>query len=284
MRTFGEVNGVTPGDLFENRDALAKAGVHPPLVAGISGGKHEGADSIVLSGGYEDDEDFGHVIIYTGAGGQKNNKQVSDQQLDGVNLALAKSKLENLPVRVTRGHKHKHELSPDSGYRYAGIFYVDCYWPETGKSGFKVWRYRLIAQDNTLVEYSLKEPSGEYNKAERKQFTLNRIVRNYQKAKNVKLWHSYQCQVCGLAIETSAGLYAEAAHIKPLGEPHNGPDIESNILCLCPNHHVMFDNGTFAINDNLVLLGIEGKLKTSKKHLIGADLIKYHRDHYLKNT
>lgn len=27
MRTFGEVNGVTPGDLFENRDALAKAGV-----------------------------------------------------------------------------------------------------------------------------------------------------------------------------------------------------------------------------------------------------------------
>lgn len=98
------------------------------------------------------------------------------------------------------------------------------------------------------------------------------------------MWHSYQCQVCGLAIETSAGLYAEAAHIKPLGEPHNGPDIESNILCLCPNHHVMFDNGTFAINDNLVLLGIEGKLKTSKKHLIGADLIKYHRDHYLKNT
>jgi len=67
MRTFGEINGVSPGDLFDDRAALAKAGVHPPLVAGISGGKHEGADSIVLSGGYEDDEDLGDTIIYTEA-------------------------------------------------------------------------------------------------------------------------------------------------------------------------------------------------------------------------
>ncbi|WP_197019883.1 MULTISPECIES: YDG/SRA domain-containing protein [unclassified Pseudoalteromonas] len=50
MRTFGEINGVSPGDIFDNREALAKAKVHPPLVAGISGGKNEGADSIVLSG------------------------------------------------------------------------------------------------------------------------------------------------------------------------------------------------------------------------------------------
>ncbi|MGY8869207.1 MAG: YDG/SRA domain-containing protein [Pseudomonadales bacterium] len=284
MRTFGEMDGVIPGDLFDNRDALAKAGVHPPLVAGISGGKHEGADSIVLSGGYEDDEDFGDVIIYTGAGGQQNNKQVFDQTLDGVNLALAKSKIENLPIRVTRGHKHKHELSPITGYRYAGIYYVDSYWYETGKSGYKVWRYRLIAQDNSPFEYVVKEPTGEYDLPGRKQANVNRIVRNYQKVKNVKSWHNYQCQVCGLAIKTSAGLYAEAAHIKPLGEPHNGPDIESNLLCLCPNHHVMFDNGGFAINDNLDLIGIKGKLRTVKKHLLDASFIKYHREHYHKNA
>lgn len=284
MRTFGEINGIAPGYLFDDRKSLAKAGVHPPLVAGISGGKHEGADSIVLSGGYEDDEDFGDVIIYTGAGGQENNKQIADQELDGVNLALAKSKIENFPVRVTRGHKHKHELSPVKGYRYAGVYHVDSYWYEAGKSGYKVWRYRLIAQDSTLFEYVVKEPTGEYGKTERKPSTVNRIVRNQQKAKNVKSWHNYQCQVCGLAIETSAGLYAEAAHIQPLGEPHNGPDIESNLLCLCPNHHVMFDNGTFAISDDLVLIGIEGKLRVVKKHLLNTSYIKYHREHYYKNA
>ena len=38
-------------------------------MAGISGAERDGADSIVVSGGYEDDEDYGNVIVYTGAGG-----------------------------------------------------------------------------------------------------------------------------------------------------------------------------------------------------------------------
>jgi len=279
MRTFGEINGVNSGDVFDNRAALAKAGVHPPLVAGISGGKHEGANSIVLSGGYEDDEDFGDVIIYTGAGGQKNNKQIFDQELDGVNLALAKSKIDKLPVRVTRGHKHKNERSPAKGYKYAGIYHVDDYWYEMGKSGYKIWRYRLVAHEKITSDAVTETPS-DYDTPGRKSTTVNRIVRSYKKANNVKIFHDYQCQVCGLAIKTSAGLYAEAAHIKPLGEPHNGPDVESNLLCLCPNHHVMFDNGAFAIDDNLDLIGIKGKLRVVRKHLLDTSFIKYHREHY----
>jgi hypothetical protein len=53
----------------------------------------EGADSIVLSGGYEDDEDHGDEIVYTGHGGkdQKTGKQVRDQKLTIGNLALARS-------------------------------------------------------------------------------------------------------------------------------------------------------------------------------------------------
>jgi putative restriction endonuclease len=37
-------------------------------MSGISGTRAEGADSIVVSGGYEDDEDFDDELIYTGAG------------------------------------------------------------------------------------------------------------------------------------------------------------------------------------------------------------------------
>jgi len=40
------------------------------MQAGIVGGTGSGAESIVLSGGYTDDEDHGDEIIYTGDGGR----------------------------------------------------------------------------------------------------------------------------------------------------------------------------------------------------------------------
>jgi len=57
-RVFGEIEGVKEGDLFDDRRVLSAAGVHRPTQAGISGSVADGADSIVLSGGYEDDEDM----------------------------------------------------------------------------------------------------------------------------------------------------------------------------------------------------------------------------------
>ncbi len=67
---FGHILGYPLGSWFENRAELADAGVHRHRQAGISGSASEGADSIVLSGGYEDDEDHGDVIVYTGYGGR----------------------------------------------------------------------------------------------------------------------------------------------------------------------------------------------------------------------
>lgn len=100
-RNFGEIEGIEAGTAFLNRKELSEARIHRPLQAGISGSQLEGADSIVLSGGYEDDLDSGNVIIYTGAGGRDPNTgtQIADQELTGVNLALVVSKLERLPVR-----------------------------------------------------------------------------------------------------------------------------------------------------------------------------------------
>lgn len=90
-RFFGEVPGVSEGYHFQSRLELSAGWVHRPIQAGISGSQKEGADSIVLSGGYEDDEDHGDVIIYTGHGGrdQSSGKQVTDQELVRQNLALA---------------------------------------------------------------------------------------------------------------------------------------------------------------------------------------------------
>ena len=60
---FGNVEGYPEGSKFQNRDELRRAGIHRHTVVGISGSASEGADTIVLSGGCEDHEDHGDVII-----------------------------------------------------------------------------------------------------------------------------------------------------------------------------------------------------------------------------
>lgn len=71
---------------------VAEAGVHRPQVSGIHGRQEEGAYSIVLSGGYEDDQDDGDTFMYTGSGGRdlsgnkRTSVQSSDQKLEHLNL------------------------------------------------------------------------------------------------------------------------------------------------------------------------------------------------------
>jgi putative restriction endonuclease len=144
-RVFGHIPGYPEGSRFEARAELSEAGVYRPLIAGISGSEREGADSIVLSGGYEDDEDLGDEIVYTGHGGRdtESRRQVAHQRLTRGNLALAHSSIEGLPVRVIRGASLDSIYAPRSGYRYDGLYMVDDYWQAEGRSGFRVWRYRL---------------------------------------------------------------------------------------------------------------------------------------------
>jgi putative restriction endonuclease len=106
-----------------------------------------------------------------------------------------------------------------------------------------------------------------------------RIVRDTAVTRRVKQMHRHRCQVCGKAVETPAGPYAEAAHIRPLGQPHSGPDILANVLCLCPNHHVAFDRWAFAIADDYSLIGLPGELRLHPKHVPDVEHIAYHRQH-----
>ena len=102
QRHFGSIPNHPVGILFADRRELSAAKVHRPPQAGISGSKTDGADSIVLNGGYVDDEDYGDAIVYTGHGGHDGGrKQVRDQELtDSGNWALKISYEEQLPVRV----------------------------------------------------------------------------------------------------------------------------------------------------------------------------------------
>lgn len=286
---FRHIPGYPVTSWFENRAELADAGVHRHRQAGISGSASEGADSIVLSGGYEDDEDHGNVIVYTGYGGRDpaTGKQFSDQPFSMWIRALAYSGLNGLPVRVIRGAGHDSPYSPSTGYSYDGLYLVDDYWHETGRSGFRIWRYRLVRlqeqPDGEGEEQSGKEGSEAPYGVPRREPTVLRIVRDTKQARRIKELYDFRCQICRVRLEGLAGPYAEAAHIRPLGAPHNGPDTSDNILCLCPNHHVLFDHSGVTIGEDLSLVGAEGRLTVYPRHRINKDLLRYRRTHYQVN-
>ena len=75
-----------------------------------------------------------------------------------------------------------------------------------------------------------------------------RVLRDTGLARAVKEGAGFRCQICGDVILLKGGLpYAEAHHVKPLGSPHDGPDVRENILCVCPNHHVQLDYGVITL-------------------------------------
>jgi hypothetical protein len=103
---------------------------------------------------------------------------------------------------------------------------------------------------------------------ERVETTTYRILRDTKKARGIKCLYDYCCQICGETIELGNAPYSEAHHIKPLGNPHNGPDHESNIISVCPNHHVLLDYFAFKLDTE--------QLNLHLAHHINSNYIDYH--------
>ena len=288
---FGHIEDISVGQIFESRKELSDAGVHGPPMGGIWGREKEGACSIVLSGGYEDDIDELDYIYYTGAGGQDKpgGKQVANQKFTNENKALVVSHDFNLPVRVTRGHQVNFG-PPPKGYRYDGLYYVKDYELVKGKNGFDICRFHLVSENKyEFLEKKIQNTlKPNFEPPERKQFTVNRLSRNPKLSVEIKEMYDFSCQVCGVKLLGHKFPIAVGAHIKDLGKPHNGPDLKENILCLCPNHHSLFDNFGFYIDpETLEINGlanekVNAKLTLNSKHKINKDFLQYKFEQFKK--
>ena len=129
------------------------------------------------------------------------------------------------------------------------------------------WRFHLNQTDagEPIIANDIESPT------ERIETTTYRILRDTALARRIKSLHDYQCQICGLAIELPNGRrYAEAHHIQPLGEPHDGPDVAGNIIVLCPNHHAMCDYFAITIDSST--------MRMHPEHLVDSSFIQYHND------
>jgi len=125
-----------------------------------------------------------------------------------------------------------------------------------------------IEELNPAFASDFSEPS---DSAIRQLSQTYRIIRDTTLAVQIKQLYKYRCQLCGGTIEAPSGeKYAEAHHIKPLGSPHNGPDVAENIVCLCPNCHAKLDYGIIQIEKR--------NLNVHVDHSVSPEFIRYHNE------
>lgn len=292
-RVYGEVAGCPEGAIFASRAEVAASGVHRALQAGIVGTGARGAESIVSSGGYADDDDRGDELIYTGHGGRNDNGlQVADQTFASPgNAALLTSRKTGALVRVVRGADLESPHAPDQGYRYEGLYRVQEEALVPGQGSHLVCRFQMVKVASPIDvifpagDYLLpSEPALTAGNAQpgRKAVTTQRIVRTTKVAEDVKELYDHTCQLCGTRLSLGNGQgYSEGAHIKALGGLHRGPDFTSNVLCLCPNCHVQFDRGAAVIAPDRTVLreGVPaGRLRELPGHGIEDEYLTYHRE------
>ncbi|MEU3711792.1 HNH endonuclease [Streptomyces catenulae] len=127
-----------------------------------------------------------------------------------------------------------------------------------------------------------EESTGSAGPAARRTDVTSRVVRDPALVRTVKNLHHDRCQFCDLQLRTRTGTYSQAAHIRGLGQPHNGPDVLSNLLVLCPNDHVRFDTLALYVDaDDVVRETADGTragvLRRHEKHRIDAAYLRYHR-------
>lgn len=296
---FGTPSGVKEGDWFANHDELHAKGVHRFRGQGISGTASDGVDSIVMSGGYIDDDDRGDEIIYTGRGGRDRStgRLVADQSMDeSANAGLVLNRYAGYPVRVVEGLdvRGKTRRRPMGGYRYRGLYRVEDHWMTVGKEGFVVCQFRLVkmADDQDISpqpiagddETPVDRGETPVEKILRRYTEQQRLIRDSAVVHAVKAMYDHTCQICDerIVVSPTGEAYSEAAHIRAVGKPHNGPDVLENVLCLCPNCHAKFDRGALQLTDALeVIDGLTQKhcnsLRRREEHKIGIDFVRSHR-------
>ncbi|SFL37976.1 HNH endonuclease [Geodermatophilus ruber] len=176
--------------------------------------------------------------------------------------------------------------SPATGYRYDGLYRVADHWSKLGKSGFRVWQFRLVRisdQESTPYVPQENAPGGRQT-PKVAQGVTTRVIRDTKVSVFIKKLYENACQVCGTRLEIPGGSVSEGAHIRALGRPHLGPDTVDNILCLCPNHHTLFDQGGIYVSDDLKVHDHHGAvievLTKHARHPIDLAHLKAHRERW----
>jgi predicted restriction endonuclease len=107
-------------------------------------------------------------------------------------------------------------------------------------------------QDNNQ-QTCIEVPVSKNNK-KKVYISIHKLARDVKLAVNLKELYNHQCQVCSIQLRVANGYKSEAHHIQPYNESHKGDDCWSNMLVVCPNCHLQFDELYYAIEPNTLVI------------------------------
>lgn len=125
-----------------------------------------------------------------------------------------------------------------------------------------------------LSNPEIRELTGE---VKRSMVVISRALRDTPLVRTLKCLHENACQICGKRLPLQGDkFYSEAHHVRPLGRPHFGPDAASNIVILCPDHHVQCDYGAIRL--------MPDKLRIHPLHHLNYEYLGYHNEVIFRNS
>jgi putative restriction endonuclease len=145
---------------------------------------------------------------------------------------------------------------------------------------------------------SLNEPAETFDRPII-QTLISRPFRDIAFKAAIRRAYKDTCAFTGLKLINGGGRpEIDAAHIRPVGEGHNGPDSVRNGLALCKTAHWLFDRGLVTLDDDLKIVQAKGLVGQEVSRLLHADgiarvpeashfrphsqFLQYHRDHIFK--
>ena len=131
------------------------------------------------------------------------------------------------------------------------------------------------------------------------QQIVSRPFRDAAFAREVRAAYEATCGITGLKLINGGGrAEMEAAHIRPVGDGHKGPDSVRNGIALCRTAHWMFDRGLLSIDDDYRILVARNLVPSEFRRLINPEgflkvpddsrshphpkFLQYHRDRIFK--
>lgn len=101
---------------------------------------------------------------------------------------------------------------------------------------------------------------------------VSRPFRDVAFTKNIRSVYDSTCAMTGLKLINGGGRpEVEAAHIRPVGNDHNGPDSVRNGVALSRSIHWMFDRGLLSLTDHYEILMVKKLVPDPIKRLLNPD-------------
>ncbi|MGC9964931.1 MAG: HNH endonuclease [Syntrophobacteraceae bacterium] len=103
----------------------------------------------------------------------------------------------------------------------------------------------------------------------RTSLVTSRLFRKRAFARKIASAYDFTCAMTGLKLINGGGRpEIEAAHIRPVGAEHHGPDSTRNGIALSRTFHWLFDRGIISIADDYKIILVEKSVPDQLKNLL----------------